>query len=379
MKTLLLSLLLAIPVAVCAQTYTASTLVSFPANSGTSPYYPGDVTLDSEGNLYGTSSGGTSSGTLFPNGTVFEVSPAGVLTVLHYFNGLDGSDPRAGVTRDSAGNLYGTTFSGGAYQYYGALYKLAPDGTESVLYSFPNRFPQGNYPAVNVTLDGKGNLAGYTFFTDNNFNVSNGAIFELVNPDTFTLRYSFGSTKYGENGAGPAGQPLLDASGSLYGATNSGGSGGNGTVFKLTSNAKTIKTLYSFNIFADKVYGPIGSPVMDSSGNLFGVGYGGIYEILASGGEKAFYVDPKVTSLEPTLTIDAQGNLYGTNQRGGSFGFGAVYRVSPDGVETDLYSSDGPTLNDQVAIDQAGNLYVTESRGGVNDTGAIIKLTKKAE
>ena len=379
MRTLLLSFLLAIPVAVCAQTYTASTLVSFPAISGTSPYSPGDVTLDSEGNLYGTSSGGTSSGTLFPNGTVFEVSPSGVLTVLHYFNGADGSNPRAGVTRDSAGNLYGTTFSGGTYQYYGTLYKLAPDGTESVLYSFPNKFPQGNYPAVNVTLDGKGNVMGYTFFTDNNFNVSNGAVFELASPDTFTLRYRFGSTNYGENGVGPAGQPLFDRSGNIYGATNSDGSGGNGTVFKLSPNGKTIKILYSFNIFADKVYGPIGNPVMDSSGNLFGVGYGGVYEILASGGEKAFYVEPKGTQLEPTLTIDAQGNLYGTTQGGGAYGYGAVYRISPDGVETDLYSSDGPTLNDQVDIDLAGNLYVTEGRGGVNGTGSIIKLTKNVE
>jgi uncharacterized repeat protein (TIGR03803 family) len=361
-----------------AQTYTASTLVSFPPNTGKNPIYPGDVTLDSKGNMYGTSSGGTPSGTLFPNGTIFEVSRSGKLTVLHFFDGADGSDPRGGVTRDSKGNLYGTTFSGGAFQYYGTIYRLAPDGTETVLYSFSNAFPQGNYPSTNLTLEGNGNIFGYTSYTDNNFNVSDGAVFELAKSDTFAIRYLFGGLNYGDNGAGPVGQPLLDKSGNFYGATCCDGSAGNGTVFRLTPEGM-LTTLYSFNIFADKVYQPIGNVVEDASGNLYGVGYGGIYEVLASGGEKVFYLAPKGTDLEQTLTIDSEGNLYGTSQYGGTNGTGAVYMVSPEGVETDLYSSLGPTLNAGVAIDQEGNLYVTESRGGTNNTGAVIKLTKNAD
>jgi uncharacterized repeat protein (TIGR03803 family) len=374
-KTTLIFPLLFVSLGLCAQTYTPSTLVSFPPIAGTSPYYPGDVTIDSVGNLYGTSSGGTASGTLFPNGTIFKVSPSGQLIVLHYFNGPDGSNPEAGVTLDPAGNLYGTTLSGGAFQFYGTVYKLAPDGTETVLYSFPNKFPQGNYPAVPVTVDRKGNLFGYTFFTDNNFNSSAGSVFELVNQSTFTLRYRFGS-----NATGPVGQPILDKYGNFYGATccNQIEDGG-GNVFKLDAKSGTITVLYTFDILSDKVYGPMGTPVMDSAGNLFDVGTGGIYEILASGREKAFYVEPSGIVLEPLLTIDAQGNLYGTNQHGGTFGFGAVYRVDPNGVETDLYSSDGPTLNGHVAIDRQGNLYVSENRGGVNGTGAIIKLTRSAD
>jgi uncharacterized repeat protein (TIGR03803 family) len=306
MKLRLVFLCLLVPLLANAQTYTTSTLVSFPPNTGTNPVFPGDVTLDSNGNLYGTSSGGTSSGTLFPNGTIFEVSRSGELTVMHFFDGADGSNPRGGVTRDSKGNLYGTTFSGGAFQYYGTIYRLAPDGTETVLYSFPNVFPQGNYASTNLTLDGKGNLFGYTSYTDNNFNVSDGAVFELAKPGTFTIRYLFGSLFYGENGAGPVGQPLLDKSGNFYGATCCDGSAGNGTVFKLTPQGK-LTTLYSFNIFADKVYEPMGGVVEDASGNLYGVGQGGIYEVLASGGEKVFYQAPKGTELEQTLTIDSAG------------------------------------------------------------------------
>lgn len=146
MKLRLVFLCLLVPLLASAQTYTASTLASFPPNTGTNPVYPGDVTLDSDGNLYGTSSGGTASGTLFPNGTIFKVSRSGELTVLHDFDGTDGSDPRTGITRDAKGNLYGTTFSGGAFQYYGTIYRLAPDGTETVLYSFPNAFPKGTTP-----------------------------------------------------------------------------------------------------------------------------------------------------------------------------------------------------------------------------------------
>jgi uncharacterized repeat protein (TIGR03803 family) len=373
----LVFLCLIVPLTANAQTYTPSTLASFPPNTGTNPVYPGNVTIDSAGNLYGTSSGGTPSNTLFPNGTIFEVSRSGELTVLHDFDGADGSDPRAGVTREANGNLYGTTFGGGADHYYGTIYRLEPNGTETVLYSFPNKFPQGNYPSLDLTLDGNGNLFGYTNYTDNNFNVSDGAVFELAGPDTFSIRYIFGSLYYGENGAGPVGQPLLDKSGNFYGATCCDGSAGNGSVFKLTPGGK-LTTLYSFNIFADKVYEPMGSLVEDAARNLYGVGQGGIYEILAGGGEKVFYLEPKGTELEPTLMIDSAGNLYGTNQGGGASGFGAVYRVNPQGVETDLYSSTGPTLNDAVVMDQEGNLYVTEGRGGTNSTGAVIKLTKNA-
>ena len=129
-------------------------------------------------------------------------------------------------------------------------------------------------------------------------------------------------------------------------------------------------------MFADKVWGPLGSPVQDAAGNLYGVGLQGIYEVLASGGEKVFYLFPQFTHGRQSLIIDASGNLYGTNSGGGAFGVGAVYRISPDGVETDLYSSPGPSLNDGLVMDQAGNIYGTEWQGGANGTGSVFKLTK---
>ena len=140
-----------------------------------------------------------------------------------------------------------------------------------------------------------------------------------------------------------------------------------------------MTVLYSFNIFSDKIWGPMGSLVRDASGNLYGVGFNGIYEILANGGERPFYLDTAGVHLNATITIDSAGNLYGTNQRGGTYGVGAVYKISPQGVETDLYSTPDVSLGDGVIFDQAGNLYGTTWHGGANGTGSIYKLTKSAE
>jgi uncharacterized repeat protein (TIGR03803 family) len=123
----------------------------------------------------------------------------------------------------------------------------------------------------------------------------------------------------------------------------------------------------------------MGSLVRDASGNLYGVGFNGIYKVMASGGVKSFYLDTAGVHLNATITIDSAGNLYGTNQRGGTYGFGAVFEISPQGVETDLYSTPDVTLGDGVIFDKAGNLYGTTWHGGANGTGSIYKLTKSAE
>lgn len=109
----LLTLLLLLPLAAGAQTYTYSTLVDLPSASSLGPVNPNGIIIDDHGNLYATSEGGGTN--CAPNGcgTVFVVSPAGVISVLHNFSGPDGSSPRSGVTRDAAGNLYGTTYTGG--------------------------------------------------------------------------------------------------------------------------------------------------------------------------------------------------------------------------------------------------------------------------
>jgi uncharacterized repeat protein (TIGR03803 family) len=168
MKRSLLFAFLLLPMFAEAQTYTFSTLVNFQPTSKHGPVEPtSGLIIDSSGNLYGTTLyGGTHDTSAGGDGAVYEVSPGGVLTVLHNFNAAagDGAQPFANVVRDSAGNLYGTTMFGGA-KGVGTTFKLAPSGHETILHSFTGG-NDGSIPFQPVMLDGKGNLYGYTFFIE---------------------------------------------------------------------------------------------------------------------------------------------------------------------------------------------------------------------
>ncbi|HSS99850.1 MAG TPA: choice-of-anchor tandem repeat GloVer-containing protein, partial [Terriglobales bacterium] len=156
MKRSLFLAFLLLPLAAGAQTYTFSTLVNFPPTSKHGPQEPtAPLIIDSAGNLYGTSwHGGTHDSCCGGDGTVFKVTPGGVLTVLHNFNAAagEGAFPFANVVRDSAGNLYGTTMSGGTTGQ-GTLFKLSPSGVETILHNFTGEI-NGNEPFNAVTLDG---------------------------------------------------------------------------------------------------------------------------------------------------------------------------------------------------------------------------------
>jgi uncharacterized repeat protein (TIGR03803 family) len=211
-------------------------------------------------------------------------SAAPTETVLHSFpGGSDGGNPQAGLIADSAGNLYGTTFNGGASNY-GAVFKLTPGGTEKVLYSFTGG-SNGNNPSSGLTADSTGNLYGTTFYGG----ASNyGAVFKLAPGGTETVLYSFkGGTS---DGANPwSGSLIADSSGNLYGTTQYGGAfaptigASTGTVFQLSppataGGAWTERVLYNFCSLPSCSDGavPYSGLIADSSGNLYGTtGLGG--------------------------------------------------------------------------------------------------------
>ena len=331
---------------------------------------------DAAGNFYGTTQQGGITGGLCANsglngcGTVFELDPSGNESVLYRFTGAaDGEFPAAGLVRDAAGNLYGTTQYGGVTSSAcgigcGTVFKLDPAGTLTVLHS------PGS--SGGLVMDAAGNLYGST---------SEG-IFKLDPAGTFTVLDSSATS-----GATLA----LDAAGNLYGTT-----GGTGTVFKLDTS-DTYTTLYSFTGNGGDGSDPRADVILDGAGNLYGttsaggapnclggnnskVGCGTVFKLTPAGAETVFSLMGANTPVAG-LVRDTAGNLYGAakfaGSRAGSLS-GVVFEMDPNGVEKLLYtftgSPDGYGPVAGLVRDTAGNLYGTAEFGGVSGMGTVFKV-----
>jgi len=241
---------------------------------GADPIY-GSVVFDNDGNLYDTASAGGTAG----RGVVFElVRSNGGWTeqVLYNFQGgSDGWQPVGGMVFDSAGNLYGTTIAGGTLDC-GTIFELSPNGsgwTHKVLYSFLCG-SDGNGPIATPILDQYGNLYGSTFYGG----AGNGGVVWELSPESngnwsFTALYELAQGPRG--GRGPYSSLAMDSSGNLYGTTHLDGTYGAGNIFKLTrqNGFWTYTSLHDFTGGLDGQW-PYG-PLLDSQGNLYGTTYAG--------------------------------------------------------------------------------------------------------
>jgi uncharacterized repeat protein (TIGR03803 family) len=315
-------------------------------NNGVDGAYPcGKLVFDGVGNLYGTTSQGGGRG----SGVVFELSlgSGGNWTekVLYSFNSStgDGAPPLAGLTLDSAGNLYGTTNLGGTFGY-GTVIELSPavggGWTEKVLHSF-GHLSDGTSPVAGVIRDLAGNLYGTTISGAIN---GNGIVFELSPQGsgwTEKVLYAFAN---GADGSSPWGGLTLDAAGNLYGTTEYGGANGWGTVFKLTQvgGSWMESVLHSFNLDGTDGTSPVSALAVDSSGRLYGTTEGGgafhfgvVFELFQNGGNwtetvlHSFGSGADGASPTAGVLVNAAGSLYGTTVRGGPFEVGTVFEVAP--------------------------------------------------
>jgi uncharacterized repeat protein (TIGR03803 family) len=194
----------------------------------------GGLVNGGDGNLYGTTSGGTTT-----KGTVFRITTAGVLTTIHRFNGADGATPSGDLIRASDGRLYGTTSTGGA-QNAGTIYRIATDGTFTSLHSFDTAVGEGSQPDGGVFEASDGNFYGVTLSGGESFL---GTVFVLTPNGDFATITSFGVSA--TVGWSPRGPLVQGTDGFLYGVTNSGGdgcAGGCGTVYKLAPGVPTTTT-----------------------------------------------------------------------------------------------------------------------------------------
>jgi uncharacterized repeat protein (TIGR03803 family) len=349
--TLALLAALLLPAVPAAQAQTETVLYSF---DGTDGFYPkAPLVRDTKGNLYGTTVyGGTYAGGLEGCGTAFELTPAGIETILHNFGetATDGCNPQAGLVRDTEGNLYGTTSFGGTYDY-GTVFELAPSGTETILHSFDKNGTDGIDPTAGLVLDTKGNLYGTTEYGGTGeCSRGCGTVFELTPSGTETILHSFNSVNDGTDGISPLAPLVRDTEGNLYGTTVSGGIYGVGTVFEVTSSG-TETILHSFAETATDGGRPYGGLVMDTQGNLYGTTYNGaktgsclpsgcgsVFKLTLSGTETTLhrFVDNGTDGTRPNagLVRDTEGNLYGTTLYGGTYGYGGTGQCRPDGCGT---------------------------------------------
>lgn len=205
-----------------------SLLHNFTGTDGNGRYPYSDLIRDSSGNLYGTTMRG---GAIRRHGAVFKVDRNGNETVLFRFNGADGAYPEGGLVQDAAGNLYGTTSSGGANNYCergcGVVFKLDPTGKETVLHSFG--YQDGEGPSADLIRDGAGNLYGTTA-GGGAPRYRLGVVFMLDARGHETVLHTFN----GNDGESPEAGLVSDAAGNLFGTTYLGGSFGKGVVFELS-------------------------------------------------------------------------------------------------------------------------------------------------
>jgi len=379
-----------------AQTY--SVLYSF--KGGADGQYPfARLNRDAAGNLYGT----TDLGGVPDRGTVFKLDSTGTETVLYTFSGADGGNPFAGMIRDAAGNLYGTTVTGGVSTCYGipggcgTVFKLNPTGTLTVLHSFDGS--DGSGPFAGLVYDNEGNLYGTTAqggdLTCDGGNTC-GVVFKLDKKGVLTVLHTFTG---GADGNNPSATLIRDAGGNLYGTAGLGGdlacgTLGCGTVFKLDPTG-TLTVLHTFTGGSDGA-GPNAGLIQDPMGNLYGTtGRGGadnagtVFKIDPSGTETVVHTfDGRSGGGDPIagLIQDAAGILYGTTFSGGNLtcrnGCGTVFKLDPaTGRFKVLHAFAGGTdgTNPYAALtsDGSGNLVGTTNYGGANGDGTVFRISKR--
>jgi uncharacterized repeat protein (TIGR03803 family) len=403
-----LSLALASTLILCAAVVTFSNVASAQASnqliysfptSGDQGYWPTTQLVYRSGNFFGATYYG--GGTQCNCGVVFELSPAvgggWNYRALHAFRGSpDGGYPYANIVFDSAGNLYGVTSFGGKYFSRGTAFELSPNGddswTYSNLYSFGQTDSDARYPG-GLAIDAAGNLYGVAGGGANNV----GTVFTLVpgagGTWTESLIYSFLGTT---DGFGPNPDLSFDALGNLYGTTYSAGANNLGTVFELTRGAGgewTENTLFN----SDSSLGNIITSTLDSSGNVYCTTYnnepenlGAVFEVSPTSGGgwssstlHTFVRTPQGQWPKGTLTVNANGILYGTTQFGGTNNLGIVFELQPSAGGTwvfgNLYSFAGGTVDGGNPLEGLtlvdGSLYGTTVGGGAYSNGTIFKLT----
>ena len=378
---------------------TTNVLFSFAGATGEYAYT--DLVRDGAGNLFGSAV----TGGAFGGGTVFRLSPDGEFTVLYAFTGQqDGGQPYGGVTLDAQGNLYGTAVTGGTGMACeggcGVAYKLTNDGgvcRQTVIHHFTGG-DDGAGPGAGLTIDQRGNLYGMTPIGGA---YGLGTIYQLhpTGQGTYQFRLIHAFTGGEDGNGGSAGRMIFDGSGNLYGASTAGGAFGHGVVFRLVhpGGQWSLEPLYSF-LGQPNAGFPYGSLLFDQQGRLYGTTYydganglGSVYQLTQ--GRDGVWRERVLYSFEGgpdgahsiSNLVFWSGKLYGTTSEGGAPGCscGTIFELAPDGLGGWTHSvahaftgsPDGAYAYSGMVGDGQGSFYGATVHGGDDDDGAIYEFT----
>ena len=382
--------------ATCQETLT--TLASFNGTNGARPYSA--LLQGADGNFYGTTSGGGA----FSRGTIFKMTPAGMIITLVSFDGDNGALPYASLIQTADGNFYGTTSTGGAFGK-GTVYELSAVGLLATLVSFNG--VNGYYPYAGLVLGADDELYGTTVYGGA---FDDGTIFKVRRQSSVEIMASKGDlttllTFNGTNGYGPSGGLALGLDGDFYGATTRGVANDDGTVFRMSPDgAGRILGVFT---------GPNGSLpyaglVQDSTGYFYGVTEGGgtnqsagkpgtIFKVSPNGGITSVYsfgatLDARgypIDGASPRVTLlqGSTGNFYGTALEGGEYGSGTLFHLVLDPVTSAFVSftslisfnvTNGAYPAAGLIMGTDGAFYGTTSGGGSFGYGTVFKLTMPA-
>jgi uncharacterized repeat protein (TIGR03803 family) len=329
------------------------------------------LALGSDGDFYGTTFEGGSYG----YGTLFRVTPNGMLTTLVMFNDTNGANPQARLVLGRDGNFYGTTEWGGG-QGYGTLFKVSTDGVLTTLVDFNDT--NGANLQTGLTFGRDGSLYGTT---SSGGSGGQGTIFKVNANAVLTTLVSFS----GSNAAGPS-ELVLGNDGNFYGTTAAGGNlglnngYGLGSVVRMTP-AGALTTMFAFN--GANGSGPVGALVQGTDGSFYGTTSSGggsdngiVFQVTTNGVLTTMVDFNNTNGARPQagLVLGNDGNLYGTTAEGGRMGFGTVFQVKTNAVMTTLFQFN-PALLTTIVLGPGGDFYGTTSGGGRAGNGSVFRMT----
>ena len=387
-------------VALTAPAQTLTTLASF---DGTNGMFPQTLTVGADGNFYGL----TQEGGAYGNGTIFQLATNNVLTLLMSFDGTNGAWPVSALTLAPDGSLYGGTANGGMYNVTptfgppgdGTIFQITTNGMFTSLHSFDGT--NGAQPRGGVVFGLDGNLYGttvsggvYEFFAVFGEAVP-GTVFQITPNGLFTSLVCFDATNNGEY---PRGMVLGD-DGAFYGVNNAayhtGSSGytgdkGDGRAYRVTTNGVLTEIAalpYDGSAGADVT----GRSVMGPDGNLYGVGldggeynHGTVFRVTLDGILSLLVSFNGTNGAMPYagLTLGPDGIIYGATYTGGAYNLGTLFGITTNGSFTTLYSFDGTNGAEPFAdltVGNDGNLYGGTDEGGPYNSGTLFRFTVPAQ